>query len=750
MTNYIKQLLDYITQERLSPRENRLRAAANLRILATFTFLIFMLNFAYIIGTDSKFGVDLSENAKQVHQTKRIIPAKRGEIYDRNGVPIAQTSTSYSVFAIIDKGYVSIDKKPLYVQEKYFQEVADVFHEFLGLDKDYTLSQLKQEGLVQVSFGTKGSNISYSTMKAMTERFESAKILGIDFTDSANRMYPNGSFASQFIGLAQQQENPDGSKSLIGTTGLEASLNNILSGQDGIYLYEKDRVGLPLLGTEVRQQEVRDGQDVYTTLSAPLQNHLEVLMDEFQAKAQGVFTSATLIRAQTGEILATSQRPSFNSDTKVGLDDENFTWNNLLYQANYEPGSTMKVMTTAAAIDAGVFDPNEGYFNDQIMIADATIRDWDVNSGLSEGRYMTMANALPFSSNIGMTMLQQKMGDERWLNYLAKFRFGFPTRFGMGGEAAGLLPAENIVTYAMSSFGQGISVTQTQMLRAFTAVANDGIMLEPQFISRIYDPNMDGYRIAQPEIMGKPVSKSATDQTLEYMVHTGTDPYFGTMYFANAGGPIVQVGEESVAVKSGTAQIAGQDGSGYLMGPNDYIHSVVAMVPAEDPQFIMYATVQQPQDGWTGLYWKGLFNPLLEDAMFMVDSLDLSTTAETTASYSLPKLNGTVPGDTADELRRNLLHPIILGTGNKISKVSAEAGSDLAPGTQVLLLTNKFETLPDMYGWTDKTVEHFAKWTGIEVNIKGSGRVIRQDKPIGTDIKGLKKITLTLSEEASE
>lgn len=772
MKKYINRFLSLVTEEYLPPRENRLKAAANLRILATLTFLIFMVNFAIIIGTDSKFGVDLSKAAKEVHQTKRIVPAQRGNIYDRNGVPIAEASTTYSIYAVLDKNYKTTEtvevagadgkmvkkgvERALYVQEEQKAELASLLQEFLGLDRAYVLEQFNQKGLVQVSFGTKGNNLSYSTMKRLTERLTKGDeewqndLSGIYFTGSANRMYPNGSFASHFIGLAQQQENSDGSKSLIGTTGLEASLDAILSGQDGVFVYEKDRAGLPLLGTEERLQEVKDGQDVYTTLSAPLQIHLEDLMDDFQGKAQGVFTSATLIQAKTGQILATSQRPSFNSDTKEGLDEENFSWNSLLYQTNYEPGSTMKVMTTAAAIDAGVFDPNEGYVNDQIMIADATIRDWDVNSGLSEGRYMTMANALPFSSNIGMTMLEQKMGDERWLNYLAKFRFGFPTRFGMGGEAAGLLPADNIVTHAMSSFGQGISVTQTQMLRAFTAISNDGIMLEPQFISRIYDPNTQTNRYTQPEVMGKPVSKEATDKTLEYMVHTGTDPYFGTMYAASIGGPIVQVSNAAVAVKSGTAQIAGPDGSGYLTGPQDYIHSVVAMVPAEDPEFIMYATIQQPQDGWTGLYWKDLFNPLLEEALLMGDSLDMTVSEEEPTPYELPKLTGTSPGDTADELRRQLLHPIVIGTGNKVSKVSAKIGSNLAPGSQVLLLTNKVETLPDMYGWTEKNVKAFAKWTGIEVTIEGSGRVIRQNKPIGTEMKDLKTLTLTLSQEASE
>lgn len=99
------------------------------------------------------------------------------------------------------------------------------------------------------------------------------------------------------------------------------------------------------------------------------------------------------------------------------------------------------------------------------------------------------------------------MGNAKWMNYLTKFRFGFPTRFGLKDEDAGIFPSDNIVTQAMSAFGQGISVTQIQMLRAFTAISNNGEMLEPQFISQIYDPNTASFRTANKEIVGKPVSK---------------------------------------------------------------------------------------------------------------------------------------------------------------------------------------------------------------------------------------------------
>lgn len=757
--NVKKLILRYILTEKHSPEVNRQKVAQNLMILTILIFFILMINFAVIIGTDRKFGVDLSKGAKQVHQTQRLIQAKRGTIYDRNGRAIAQDAITYTIYAIIDKNYKTkkIDKKTneeiednLYIEPSEYETVAEIFERYLGIDRDYTIKQLKQD-LSQTYFGVQGSNIPYSTMKAMKDEFEAMQSednnisKGIGFSSTPNRMYPNGTFASHFIGLALPQENKDGSRSLVGTTGLEASLNSILAGQDGIVTYQKDRKGLIQFGTEEVEREAIDGKDVYTTLSAPLQINLEIAMTAFQNLAQGRFASATLLNAKTGEILATTQRPTLNADTKEELNDENFSWNTLLYQGHAEPGSTLKIMTVASAIDAGVFNPNEAYFNDKLTIADATIKDWKVNKGLSEGEYLTMAKALPFSSNIGMAMLQQKIGTEKWIKILEKFRIGLPTRFGLNGESSGIFPEENIVTYAMSAFGHGISLTQVQLFRVFTAIATDGSMMEPQFISKIYDPNTDTSRVSQPEVIAKPVSQMAAEQTRQYMVEVGTDPYYGTLYTPETG-PVIQVGNYAVAVKSGTAQIAGANGQGYLQGANDYIYSVVAMVPAEDPQFIMYATLQQPVEEWTGLLWQQLINPILSEAMLMQDSLIEPVASGQTTPYLLPALKGKNPGETAAELRRNLVHPIIIGNGNKISKTSSKPGSDIKPGQQLLLLTNKVDTLPDMYGWTKENVEAFAKWQGIEITFKGKGQVVKQNKESGTPLEKAKKVTITLEE----
>ena len=751
MKNWKERIIHFAIKNRKSPLENRRRVGKSLSLLAVFLFAVFLVNFAVIIGTGSKFGVDLVKEAKRVHQTTRTVPAKRGTIYDRNGTPIAEDATSYNVYAIIDKEYKSANGKILYVEESQYNKVAEVFHKYLDMDESYVKEQLSQPNLKQVSFGVKGNGITYANMMSIKKDLETAKVAGVDFTTSPNRSYPNGKFASPFIGLAQLHENEDGSKSLVGTSGVESSLNSLLAGTDGIITYEKDRLGNIVPGTEQVTQQIVNGKDVYTTLSSPLQSFMESQMDAFQEKVKGKYMTATLVSAKTGEILATTQRPTFDADTKEGI-TENFVWRDFLYQSNYEPGSTMKVMTLAAAIDNNTFPGGEYFNSSELKIADVTIKDWDVNAGLTSGGIMTYLQGFAHSSNVGMTLLEQKMGDATWLDYLNRFKFGIPTRFGMSNEYGGQLPDDNIVNIAMSSFGQGISVTHVQMLRAFTAIANDGVMLEPKFISALYDPNDQTARKSQKEIVGNPVSKDAASLTRTNMILVGTDPVYGTMYNHSTGKPTVTVPGQNVALKSGTAQIADEQNGGYLVGETNHIFSVVTMHPSENPDFILYVTVQQPQH-YSGIQLGEFANPILERASAMKESLNLQSTAKsldqvtTTTNYAMPDTTDYSPGDLAEELRRNLVQPIVIGSGTKIKESSVSKGTNLDANEQILLLSDKVEEMPDLYGWSKKNVETFAKWLDIEVEFEGSGQTVKkQSVRANTALKNIQKIKITLGD----
>ena len=237
------------------------------------------------------------------------------------------------------------------------------------------------------------------------------------------------------------------------------------------------------------------------------------------------------------------------------------------------------------------------------------------------------------------------------------------------------------------------------------------------------------------------------------MVSVGTDPIYGTLYSKTEGGPIIKVPNQNVAVKSGTAQIAGENGSGYLTGANDYIYSVVAMTPAENPDFIMYVTLKQPSESFQPIFWKEVVNPVLEEAAAMKDTLNLTTQSPVLKSvskeltYKMPSAKNTSPGDLADELRRNLVQPIVLGTGKNIKKISVKTDEVLKSNQQILILTDDFTEMPDMYGWTKKNATIFGKWLGIKVHIKGKGsKVVAQSVKTNASLKKIKEITITLGD----
>ena len=177
------------------------------------------------------------------------------------------------------------------------------------------------------------------------------------------------------------------------------------------------------------------------------------------------------------------------------------------------------------------------------------------------------------------------------------------------------------------------------------------------------------------------------------------------------------------------------------------------MTPAENPDFIMYVTLKQPSESFQPIFWKEVVNPVLEEAVAMKDTLNLTTQTPILKSvskemaYKMPSTKNTSSGDLADELRRNLVQPIILGTSKNIKKVSVKTGEALESNQQILVLTDDFTEMPDMYGWTKKNVETFGEWLGIKVHVKGKGsKVVAQSVKTNASLKKIKEITITLGD----
>ncbi|HFL7174761.1 TPA: penicillin-binding transpeptidase domain-containing protein [Enterococcus faecium] len=703
----------FMEKKNLNPMNNRKKVGIILFATSIGMFFLFAVRFSYIVIGGHVAGTSLAEKTKQLYQGSEVVKAKRGTIYDRNGVALAEDASSYSIKAILSKTYTSGDKK-LYVEEKNFDKIAEILHKNLSIDKKDALNILEdgaKKELYQVEFGSYGKNISQETKQNIEADMKKEGVAGLYFVDHQARMYPNGVFSSHFIGYAVPDKDENG---LVGKLGLESAYNDILSGKDGKIIYQKDNFQNPLPGTVAEEEKAVDGQDIYTTLDSRLQSYLETLMDQVNEEYQPEELTAVLMKAKTGEILAMGQRPTFNPETMEGLTGKDAIWRNFLVQDSYEPGSTMKVFTTAAAIEEGEFNENETFQSGKIQVEDATINDHD----FGEKGVLTMRQALSWSSNVGMVILEQRLGG-RWYNYLQKLGFGQSTHSGLDDEVNGALPTLNIVDRAMSAYGQAVGVTNFQMMKAFTSIANNGTMIQPRYISKVVDPQTGEERTTQTEVLGQPFSKETTEKVREYMRDVVESENYGSAY------GVYSVPGYNVSAKTGTAQIASDTG-GYQTGDTAYLYSIVEMVPSEDPDYVLYLTMKQPKT-YDRMALAKIANPLMKRAMDFKETEEDSDTETKTEKVSVADYRNLEADVAAADAQKSGLQPVVIGNGKKVQKQSTANGDQLISGEKLILYTGGDKLMPDVTGWSKADIMKLGKILGIEVSFDGDGYCVKQE-----------------------
>ncbi|HFM8151283.1 TPA: penicillin-binding transpeptidase domain-containing protein [Enterococcus faecium] len=703
----------FMEKKNLNPMNNRKKVGIILFATSIGLFFLFAVRFSYIVIGGHVAGTSLAEKTKQLYQGSEVVKAKRGTIYDRNGVALAEDASSYSIKAILSKTYTSGDKK-LYVEEKNFDKIAEILHKNLSIDKKDALNILEdgaKKELYQVEFGSYGKNISQETKQNIEADMKKEGVAGLYFVDHQARMYPNGVFSSHFIGYAVPDKDENG---LVGKLGLESAYNDILSGKDGKIIYQKDNFQNPLPGTVAEEEKAVDGQDIYTTLDSRLQSYLETLMDQVNEEYQPEELTAVLMKAKTGEILAMGQRPTFNPETMEGLTGKDAIWRNFLVQDSYEPGSTMKVFTTAAAIEEGEFNENETFQSGKIQVEDATINDHD----FGEKGVLTMRQALSWSSNVGMVILEQRLGG-RWYNYLQKLGFGQSTHSGLDDEVNGALPTLNIVDRAMSAYRQAVGVTNFQMMKAFTSIANNGTMIQPRYISKVVDPQTGEERTTQTEVLGQPFSKETTEKVREYMRDVVESENYGSAY------GVYSVPGYNVSAKNGTAQIASDTG-GYQTGDTAYLYSIVEMVPSEDPDYVLYLTMKHPKT-YDRMALAKIANPLMKRAMDFKETEEDSDTETKTEKVSVADYRNLEADVAAADAQKSGLQPVVIGNGKKVQKQSTANGDQLISGEKLILYTGGDKLMPDVTGWSKADIMKLGKILGIEVSFDGDGYCVKQE-----------------------
>jgi penicillin-binding protein 2B len=719
----------------MNPDRNRHNFSALLLIITVFVFALMVMRFSQIMVHGEINGEDLQENVERLYTRNHTLQANRGTIYDRHGNPIAIDAQAYKMIGVLTDKW-STEENPQHVRDK--QAIAEIISKHVNLSEEEVLTYLNKD-VDQVEFGSAGNDLSYQTASNIQEDLDEAGLTGIIFEDKQKRLYPNGTFSSHTVGLAQypsgEDEATDGDKQLVGVMGLENSYNDLLTGENGARTYKKDSFGYVVPNLEYEEVEPEDGNDLYLTLDHKLQAHLETIMNRVQHENNPKNMTATVMDPETGEILATAQRPSFNATTMADMG----SWQNYLTEFTFEPGSTLKIITLAAAIEEGVFNPDAYYQSGSINIHGGTVRDFNT-AGWGTISYL---EGVARSSNVLFVKLVEDMGHDVWKSYLDAFGFGQPTGISLPNEQAGYNPYGRPIQKVNTGFGQGISVTPVQMLQAFSAVANEGKMVQPRLVNKAVDSDTSEEKVAEPKVQSQPISAETANLTLHYLEQATN------MEGAVAHGYLKE--DYPLSAKTGTAQLVDPEVGGYSR--SKFIYSVVGMLPAEDPQYIVYITIQEPEFTEDATYGSAvvqkLFHPLADRVIDYSDASNDENNVENIQYIETPSYLGLGTTDATQKLEEAAKEYAVIGTGDEIVQQFPYPETPLFGDQQMILMTNGAATMPDLTNWSRNDVLKVAELTGTQIKFIGEGYVMDQSLPAGSYMEPGTEITVTLSSEVN-
>ncbi|WP_409305327.1 penicillin-binding protein [Peribacillus sp. SCS-155] len=698
----------------MQKKKNMKSGAAILFLIFGLLFFVLIGRFFYIQVSGKAGGEVLAARLDNKYQKQRVLEANRGSILDRKGEVIAEDTSSYSLVAILSKTVTTNPKKPNHVVDP--EKTAEKLAKYLDMDEEDIYKRLTKKGAFQVEFGTAGRDLSHE----VKQKIEELKLPGLKFDRDTKRFYPNGIFASHLIGYVEK----DGSQT-VGKLGLERYLNSYLKETDGLLKYDSDSWGLLLPNTKEKVKPQKNGNDVMLSLDKKIQTFLEDSVSKVQEKYDPEEIIAIVSNPKTGEILAMAQRPTFHPQTKEGLTN---TWHNLAVEESFEPGSTMKIFTLAAAVQEGKFDPNATYVTGTYpVVGTKPVKD---HSGIEPGKTVTFLEGVQMSSNVAFaTLAMNRIGADRFREYLTSFGFEKKTGIDLPNEVVGKIQYKYQRDKVSTSFGQGSAITPIQQIQAVSAVANNGKMMRPYVVREIRDANTHKLiKETKPLVAGQPISAETAKKVREYL---------GTVITAEHGtGKKYKIDGYEVAGKTGTAQIAGPGGF-YLPGAkNNYLYSFMGMAPKDDPQLVIYVAVKQPKLSATEVGADPLseiFNPVMKSSLQYLDIKP--TNLKTKEVEQVSDYRGETVQAAVQELKNLGYKSVVIGKGSTVADQSPKTGSVMIAGERVIIKTDGDMTAPDMSGWSLRDVMKAATLTGLDLNTAGSGYVTKQNLKPGKVIK---------------
>ena len=620
-------------------------------MLLLFGFILLMVIFKvfYVQVFDYK---KLSNLASDLWSRNLPIEASRGKILDRNGIVLADNVTTTSLVLVPNQ----IKNK-----REVTKELAKILNVSYNEMKKHVFKNTSIERVHPL-----GRRLSYE----VADKIEALKFDGVYLLKEAKRYYPYKTLLAHVLGYVGIDNQ--------GLSGLELQYDKYLTGEAGAIKYFSDAKGNKLTLSDVYVKP-QDGMDLQLTIDINIQKSVERELDNVVNMMNPDMALAVVMNPKTGEVLAMSSRPTFDPNNYKNYSSEVLS-RNLPIWASYEPGSTQKIITTAASIEEKVIDIYNEHFFDSggVTVDGARIRCWKAGGHGDQ----TFLQVLQNSCNPGFVLMGERLGKEKLFSYLDLFGFGQKTGIDLNGEGKGIIfPLSRVgnVELATTAFGQGISVTPIQQITAISAVLNGGNLLKPYVLASVLEPETGNVMYQNKKTVVRKTISKETSKTMRYALET---------VVALGGGKAAYIDGYRIGGKTGTAQKV-KDGA-YLV--NNYIMSFVGIVPSNDPEAVLYIAIDNPKN--TALLSSYTTTPIARRILLdIIDALDIKKQEggvekdwqwDDKVYYDVPN----VIGKDKKEAKEILEHFKVeySKTGSKVISQSPKAGERLEDGGTITLL----------------------------------------------------------------
>ena len=718
-------------------------------ILALFIFLLIKIGYLQFVK-----GSYLKELATKQQTTSRIISAKRGTIYDSTGTALA-ISADVDTITINPK---KIAKKNDEEGTKALKEqVAKKFSELFELDYEETLAKVSSTNSVETIVQKVEKDKISELQTWMKENKISA---GINIDEDTKRSYPYSNLASNLIGFCGSDNQ--------GLTGLEYYWDTTLAGTAGKITTTQDASQDIISNEDAQYYAPENGSNLKLTVDINIQTIAEKYLAQACITNKCVDGGNIIIMdPNTGDILAMATYPDYNLNTPFEPNESlSETWSTLSTSAQsealqkmwrntavsntYEPGSVFKVVVASAALEENIVEADQAgvfYCNGVQEVADRQIHCANV----AGHNYQSLRQALQNSCNPAFIQLGQKIGVETLYKYFKSFGFFNKTGIATSGETTGIFHKEKDVgpvELATISFGQRFTITPLQMITAVSAIANDGVLMQPRIVKEIENADTKSVTTVDTKEVRQVISSETSKKMLSMMKSVVTD----------GGGKYGQVAGYSVAGKTGTSEATEGSTSGY-------VSSFVAVAPADDPQLVVLLTLYNPKgkDHFGGHIAAPVVSQILSEVLPYLgipsDNTTTNTTnTNTTTSQTTKSTLHDVRNKTAAEAKTILEEQgfkcsFTCGSSDIITEQIPKQGTSLVSGSVIKLYSQETSknkptsTVPDLKGMSFTNAKSALAAKNLNINTVGSGKAISQDPIAGTEVLEGSVITETLQED---